>query len=420
MDDITTLFIPGNDHDPYSLYARLREHSPVVKAERIGIWALTRYEDVVFALKHPKLFSSATSEASKKSMVQDPRLQESLDTMMGTSLVSSDPPRHTRLRKLINLAFTPRAITRLEGRIRSLVTELVDDILRRDQFDLIEDFAIPLPVIVISEMLGVDPARRADFKRWSDDLLASSRFTEHEDEAEIERLLRSNGECVDYFREMIEVRRREPRDDLLGDLVRAEVEREILSPGEVLSMAVLLLLAGNETTTNLIGNGMAEILEHPEQLRRLRADPSLIPGFLEEVLRHCSPVTMLVRTTTEAITIRGVTIPEGELVALFLAAANRDPEQFPEPDRFDITRKHTSQLAFGHGIHFCVGAPLSRLEGRLAFEELFARLPEFSRVPGSLDWIPNANLHGLRTLPLRFDRPAPARERSAPAAELGR
>lgn len=402
MDELTALFSPTANVNPYPIYARLREHSPVVRADEVGLWVLSRYRDVVFALKRPDLFSSRRDAALTQTLV-DPRLQDSLefDLLNESSLIGVDPPAHTRLRKLINQAFTPRAIDRLTTRIATLARELVDDILRVREFDLIESFAVPLPVIVISELLGVDPARRADFKRWSDDLLIGSLLDALDDDV-IERVIASRRDFVAYFREIIEARRRTPTDDLLGDLVRAEVERDMLSPDEVLTMAIVLMIAGNETTTNLIGNGWVELLEHPEQLGRLRADPGLIPGFLEEVLRHRSPVNMLVRTTTQDVTLHGVTIPKGEGVALMIASANRDPEQFDDPDCFDISRERPAHLAFGYGIHFCVGAPLSRLEGRIAFEEMLRRFPELVRTPGELDWISNAGLRGLRSLRLAF------------------
>ena len=214
MQDYTALFSAAANDDPYSIYTHLREHDPVVRVDEVGLWLLSRYEDVAFALKRPDLFSSAVDPELGRAL-RDPRLDEGFEFFLESSIVGADPPAHTRLRKLINSAFTPRAIARLEPRIRGLARELVDEIVdieRARVFDLIEALAVPLPVIVIAEMLGVDPARRADFKRWSDDLLAGSRFGEQLDDAEIARLIRSRNEFVDYFREMIEIRRRSPTD----------------------------------------------------------------------------------------------------------------------------------------------------------------------------------------------------------------
>jgi cytochrome P450 len=401
MTQPSALFTPAMFDDPYPLYAWLREQAPVYHAAQLGFWVISRYDDVQQVLRDTEAFSSKRTAAIDG--LRDPRLREGMEMLSNTSLVSVDPPDHTRLRKLINVAFTPRAIARLEGHIRELTCELLAAIADKDEFDLMEDLAVPLPVIVISELLGVDPARRADFKRWSDDLVTGSRFDGAIEDAEVERIVASRREFIAFFREMIELRRRDPQDDLLSDLVRAETERDALSPEEVLTMALLLMIAGNETTTNLIGNATLELLERPDLARQLRADPTQIPGFLEESLRHRSPVVMLVRTTRREVTLRGVTMPAGAVVAVLVDAANHDPTQFPEPERFDITR-HPAHVAFGFGIHFCVGAPLSRLEGRVVFEELLARLPAFSRAPGPLEWNRSFNLRGLRRLPLRLDR----------------
>ncbi|MCY1070735.1 cytochrome P450 [Nannocystis sp. RBIL2] len=398
MLDTTHLFTPAMFADPYPIYARLREQAPVLQVPQIGMWLVTRYDDVHQILKAPDVFSSSRTPALEK--LRDPRLSEGMEMMASSSLVALDPPDHTRLRRLVNVAFTPRAITRLEARVRELSCELVDAIARKNSFDLMEDLAVPLPVIVISELLGVDPARRAEFKRWSDDLILGSRLDGRMSDAEIDRIVASRREFVRFFQAMIEHRRREPGDDLLSDLVRAETERDALSPEEVLTMALLLMVAGNETTTNLIGNGVIALLEHPEVLPRLRAEPARIPAFLEEVLRWRSPVVMLVRTTRRAVTLGGVDLPKDAVLGVLVDAANHDPTHFPEPGRFDIERQ-PAHLSFGYGIHFCVGAPLSRLEGRIAFEELLARVPEFSREPGPLEWTPSFNLRGLKRLPLR-------------------
>jgi cytochrome P450 len=389
--------------DPHLLFSEIRRSSPVCQVEPDGWWAVSRYQDVVFVLKHPELFSSSNLRSAQDAIV-DPRLRGDPLFPDERSVLSSDPPVHGRLRKLINGAFAPKAMLRLEERVRAIAAEHVDAILSKSRFDLIADLAVPLPVIVIAEMLGIDPARRADFKRWSDDAINVAVTRELEDD-EVSRILQGRREFRAYFEAMIRERRRSPREDLVSDLCRAEAGEE-LSAEEILSMTILLLIAGNETTTNLIGNGTLALLDHPDALRRLREDPALIPGFLEEVLRYDGPVKLLARRATEEVTLSGITIPRGAIVAPLLAAANRDPEAFPDPDRFDITREGRGHVTFGHGIHFCVGAPLTRMEGRIAFGELLRRLPSFSRAPGKVAWNPSFGLRGLQALPLDFDRPA--------------
>ncbi|WP_437950030.1 cytochrome P450 [Sorangium sp. So ce296] len=402
MRHTLNLLAPEVIENPHPHYAELREGAPVCQVEPNGFWAVSRYDDVVYVLKHPELFSSRTSEV-RRSLLDERLLREPL--LIGdTSLLRSDPPDHTQMRKLISGAFTPRAIARIEARVRDIATEHIDRILAQDTFDMMEDLAVPLPVTVIAEMLGVDPSLRADFKRWSDDTINVPAGSQPLSDEEVERILRSRREMRAYFHEMIADRKRRPREDLISDIVRGEVEHGVLTEDDVLDMVVLLLVAGNETTTNLIGNGTLTLLEHPDALRRLREEPALIPGFIEEVLRYEGPVRLLTRRATQDVTLSGVTIPEGATVLPLVAAANRDPAQFPDPDRFDITREQRGHVAFGFGIHFCVGAPLSRVEGRIAFEEILRRLPPFSREPGPPSWNRSFGLRGLRRLPLRFDR----------------
>lgn len=397
------IFARETREDPHPLYSEIRRSSPVCPVEPDGWWAVTRYQDVVFVLKHPELFSSANLRSARDAVV-DARLREDPIFPDEASIIASDPPAHGRLRKLINGAFAPKAMLRLEARVREIARAYVDAVRLGPRLDLIADLAVPLPVIVIAEMLGVDPERRADFKRWSDDAI-NVPPTQDLGADEVARILRSRREFRRYFDELIEDRRRSPREDLVSDLCRAEAGIEALSADEVLAMAILLLIAGNATTTNLIGNGMNALLDHPDAQRRLREDPALIPGFLEEVLRYDGPVKLLTRRATEDVTLSGVTIPRGATVAALIAAANRDPEAFPDPDRFDITREGRGHVSFGYGIHFCVGAPLSRMEGRIAFEEIFQRLPFLAREPGPMEWTRALGLRGLRSLPLRFDGP---------------
>lgn len=385
--------------DPHPIHARLRAEAPVLRLDPPGVWLLSRFEDVQGALRSPDVFPSF-QRLSERQFIRSERLVREIRQLGDTSLVNSDPPVHTRLRRLVSAAFAPRAVARLEERVRALAVEMVGRMLEKDETDLIADLAVPLPVTVISAMLGVDPARRADFKRWSDDLLRAITFDADLPEDEVDRLIASRRELLAFFRAVIDERRARPGDDLISDLVRAEDRGEMLSPEEVLNMTVLLMIAGNETTTHLLGNGTLEILEHPDELRRLRQDPSLIPGFVEETLRFRPPVRFLSRRTARDVPLHGVTLPKGQTVFLNVESANRDPAEFEDPDRFDVARRHQAQLAFGFGIHFCVGAPLARLEARIAFEEMFARLPPFSRKDGPVSWGPSSFLRGPRSLPL--------------------
>ena len=405
IEKARSLFSVLGIEDPYPIYAELRDKAPVHLIPELGIWVLSRFDDIQVALRAPDAFSSVQPLEMRRP-IRNQRLLDAMREMAPLSLISSDPPDHTRLRKLVSGVFSPGSSARMEARIRAIAVELISAIAPRDQLDMMEDLAIPLPVTVISELLGVDVARRADFKRWSDDLLLGSGFDADLSEEEVDRLIASRREMLAYFEAMIAQRRATPKKDLIGDLVRAEVEQEMLTPEEVLSMTVLLLIAGNETTTNLIGNGTLELCQHPEDERRLRADPSLIPGFLEEVLRHCPPVRMISRRTARDVTLHGVTIPANQPVFLLLDSANRDPRQFANPDRFDITRRPNNQITFGLGIHFCVGAPLARVEGRVTFEEVFRRLPPFSLQEGPLEWQGGLGLRGLTRLPLRLHREA--------------
>ncbi len=410
MDFSMALFSSDTANDPYPLYAQMRREAPVHRLERYGWWAVSRHEDVTTVMKRHDLFSSDTGLDRMRPPFLDDRAWEALEILRGRSLINSDPPIHTRLRRLISAAFTPRAMAELEGRLQQITGALIDRLVTRDTFDVVTDLAIPMPVTVIAEMLGIDSSRSADFKRWSDDLLELSRLTREQrmTPEQTRHLVKSRFELLDYLQATIADRRERPQGDLLSALTRAEGEDHALTAVEVLGMAVLLLIAGNETTTNLIATGTHLLLEHPEAFAALRADPGLIPNFIEEVLRHEGPVTMLFRRTLHEVTLSGVTIPKDQLVLAMVAGANRDPQQFPDPDRFDIRRDTRGHLAFGHGIHFCVGAPLSRLEGRIAFTQFLGRTPPFSRLDTQKGaqpaWCGNTSLRGLRALPVRFDR----------------
>ncbi|MGH7964193.1 MAG: cytochrome P450, partial [Candidatus Binatia bacterium] len=296
-------------------------------------------------------------------------------------------------------AFTPRRVASLERHIREVTRDLIERIPVQGEFDLVQDFSIPLPVITIAELLGIPPERRADFKRWSEDLICAGTMGVIAP-AERGRLRQSLDEFFAYLRDAIEAYRRQPGDNLLSDLVRAEEENQTLTSEEVLSLAGFLLLAGNETTTNLIGNAVLALCDHPDQLARVRADRTLVPRVIEEVLRYDGPIQSLPRMAAHEVEVAGTTIPAGALVLLVVGSANHDERKFPDPDRFDIMRPAEGHIGFGFGIHFCLGAQLARLEGKVALEALLARFPQLSRAEDQITRINSFTVRGPRTLPL--------------------
>ena len=379
--------------NPYPYYAELRNKAPVIWLEPFQSWALSRYADVDFALRNPQIFSSSVFTAEALGDLNPvPEVPWILDM---------NPPDHTRLRKLANKGFAPRLIRALEPRVRAITQELIEALRSQPEGDLVATLSGPLPTTVIAEMLGVEPERRDDFKVWSDDVVrATGRPT---DETERAQIRKSEAELRAYFEQMIERRRTEPGEDVITALVQAEEERDMLSSKEILALAVLLLLAGNETTTNLIGNAVLTLLTHPEELAKVRADRSLVPALVEEVLRYNSPVQVIFRRTAQDVELEGGKIPAGQNVFLLLGSANRDERQFPEPDRFDIARNPQDHVAFGYGIHYCLGAPLARLEGRSALQALLFDCPPFRLAVERVDPIASLIVRGPQTLPLRFD-----------------
>jgi cytochrome P450 len=378
--------------NPYPYYAYLRTQAPVYWVEPLQGWALSRYADVDFALRNPQIFSSAEFTAQA--------LGDLNPTPGIPWILDMNPPDHTRLRKLVNKGFLPRLIRHLEPRVQEITRQLLTALRRRGEGDLMTTLSGPLPTTVIAEMLGVETERFDDFKRWSDDVvLATSRPT---DEAVRARVRESGAAFRAYFARLIERRRTDPGEDVITALVRAEEERDMLSSSEILGLAVLLLLAGNETTTNLIGNAVRNLLSHPEELAKVRADRSLTPSLVEEVLRYESPVQLIPRVTTREVELEGGKIPAGAIVFLLLGSANRDERKFPEPDRFDVTRNPQDHLGFGYGIHYCLGAPLARLEGRIALEQLLFDCPPFICTRERLPQIASLLVRGVQTLPIQF------------------
>ena len=360
-------FDPAVRRDPYPVYARLRAEAPVLRNDVLGITSVSRYHDVLTILKSPATFSS---RAMRDLFSQGARSVMEDASIDGETLIGSDPPVHTRLRKIVNRAFTPSRIAALEGRVREITAALVAEFAPRGRCELLGDLAIPLPVTIIAEILGVDAERRRDFKRWSDDLLLAA--TGRPTPSQHERIRVSDEELGQWIDEVVEERRLRPRHDLVSALVAAESSEDVMTAEEIGNLILLLLIAGNETTTNLIANAVLALLEHPDQLAALRSDPALVPQAVEELLRYDSPVQLTVRRTTCDVELDGGKIAEGEMVALLLGSANRDERQFTQPDRLDFGRNVRAHIGFGFGTHFCVGAGLARLEARVVLEALLA------------------------------------------------
>ena len=381
--------------DPYPTYHRLRAEDPV-HHNPLGFWVLTRYEDVVAALRDPRLIKEPIA-AFVAARFGAPM------PAMGLSMLDRDPPDHTRLRGLVNKAFTPRVVEGLRPHIQKIVDGLLARVEGAGTMDLIEEFAYPLPVTVICQMLGVPVEDRERFKQWGLDIARGLDAILLPPDSDVaRRSVAARRALADYFRALIAERRAAPRGDMLSDLIAAEEAGDKLREDELLATCILLLVAGHETTVNLIGNGTLALLRHPEQLRRLRENPGLIASAVEELLRYDGPVQRTARIPSADVRFDGLTIGKGEMVMPFIGAADRDPAQFPDPDRLDLTRTDNRHIAFGWGIHFCLGAPLARVEGQIAISALVQRLPKLALAIDRPEYRQSLTLRGLTTLPVGF------------------
>ncbi len=381
--------------DPYPTYHRLRAEDPVHHSP-LGFWVLTRYEDVVAALRDPRLVKEpiAAFVAARFGAAMP---------AMGLSMLDRDPPDHTRLRGLVNKAFTPRVVEGLRPHIQKIVDGLLARVEGAGTMDLIEEFAYPLPVTVICQMLGVPVEDRERFKQWGLDIARGLDAILLPPDSDVaRRSAAARRALAEYFRALIAERRAAPRGDMLSDLIAAEEAGDKLREDELLATCILLLVAGHETTVNLIGNGTLALLRHPDQLRRLRENPGLIGSAVEELLRYDGPVQRTARIPSADVTFDGRTIAKGEMVMPFIGAADRDPAQFPDPDRLDLTRTDNRHIAFGWGIHFCLGAPLARVEGQIAISALVQRLPKLALAIDRPEYRQSLTLRGLTTLPVGF------------------
>jgi cytochrome P450 len=319
-------------------------------------------------------------------------------------MIHMDPPDHTRLRGLVNKAFTPKTVEAMAGHIQEIINSLLDAVRSHGRMDLIEDFAYPLPVTVIAEMLGVPAEDRARFKHWSDEVsVVLGGDVAALSETALRRATTAREELADYFKDIVRQRRKNPGTDLISALTQAEEEGGKLSEDELYSTVVLLLVAGNETTTNLIGNGMLALLRHPDEMRKVWDSPSRVPTAVEEMLRFDSPVQLTTRMAKTDLEIQGTKIQKGDWLYLVVGAANRDPAQFPDPDRFDVTRTENKHIAFGAGAHFCLGAPLARLEAQIAVRALRDHFPTLRVGEETIEYRNNFNLRGLKSLPVIFE-----------------
>jgi cytochrome P450 len=416
--------------DPYPFYEQLREHDPVHWDEELGFWVFTRYSDI------DSLYTDERFSRAQGLMRGFDRLSESERQLVqpvyhsfSKTVFYADPPYHTHLRGLMNHAFTPRRVERLRPKIQRIVNGLLDAAQRKHgTVDVIRDLAYPLPVMVIAELLGLPASDRERFKEWSDDLFAILGTVRQKPLALLERAVQSLHEMTDYVRDLSQKRRESPRDDLLtallsvteeddlicphphisssphtaGDGIRMRDTSSTLSGEELVSNINILLSTGHETTTHLIGNGILALLQHPDQMQKLQAQPSLLSHAIEEMLRYDNPVQITYRAALEAAEIQGRQIRQGDLVNSIVGSANRDPRRFSNPDRFDITRDEGRHLGFGLGIHFCIGAPLVRLETEIVFETILRRFPNICLATDTLEWQEHPIFRGLKSLPVHL------------------
>jgi len=384
--------------NPYPLYSRLRTEDPVHWDPFLHAWVVTRYADVVKVLHD---FSADRTPRPEQFNAMGLSALEPIAQVMVKQMLFMDAPAHTRLRALASSAFTPHRVEILRSHIREIANSLLDAVGSMGRMDVIADFAAPLPAIVTAEMLGVPVADHRQLKQWSADFAEMLGNFQHNPD-HVPRVLQSLRALIAYFRDAIRQQHTQPREGLVHAFLNAEIEGDRLTEEEVIANCIITMVGGQETTTNLIGNGMLSLLRNPDELEKLRSDFSLIPSAVEELLRYESPSQHTARLAPNDTALGGKLIGKRQAVIAVMAAANRDPERFPDPDRLDITRKDNRHLAFGWAAHFCFGAPLARMEGQIALETLLRRIPNWDLEPSPLVWRTNLGLRGLTALPITF------------------
>jgi pimeloyl-[acyl-carrier protein] synthase len=384
--------------NPYPLFHRLRTEDPVHWDPFLHAWVVTRYADVLEVLL---TFSAERTHTPEKLKAMGLSEMSPIAQLMVQQMLFMDPPAHTRLRSLASYAFSPARVAVLRTHIREIVNRLLDAVQNQGHMDVIQDLGEPLPAIVTAEMLGVPEQDRHKLKAWSTDFAEMLGNFQHNPE-HAPRMLRTVEDMTAYFRETIRRQKDHPREGLVHSLMTAEVNGDRLTEAEVVATSIVTMVGGLETTTNLIGNGVLTLMRHPAELKRLQQDPSMIPAAVEEMLRYESPSQHTGRLAPQDIELGGKAIRKGQAVMAVMAAANRDPERFPDPDRFDVARTDNRHLAFGYAAHFCFGAALARVEGTEVFEALVRRLPDLELQPGPLVWRNNLGLRGMIALPVKF------------------
>jgi pimeloyl-[acyl-carrier protein] synthase len=392
--------------NPYPFYEQIRKEGNIVWSSAVEKrWVAVGYNVNVMCLTDNRF----SVEPSPEYMEQVGQMQHSshhadLITGLTKFMLAQDPPQHTRVRKLVNKAFTRAEVSDMSALIQKIIDQLIDGVISSGKMDLIADFAFPLPLTIICGVLGFPQSDHEILKHWTEAIIPTI------EPVASEEILHDGGtaatEMFNYFREQIQYRRQKPQQDLLSALVQAEEGGDTLSLDELLANLLLLVIAGHETTVNLIGNGMLSLIEHPQQMDKLRKNPDLIPSAIEEFLRYQSPLQMTDRYVKDNMEIEGQQLKKGDRVSLILGAANRDPQQFEDPNTFNIERQPNKHLAFGQGIHFCVGAPLARFEGKLAFEQLLSKLANIILDADNVQYKPVVGFRGLSSLPIKFDVPA--------------
>ncbi|EJR62485.1 hypothetical protein IIO_02416 [Bacillus cereus VD115] len=387
--------------DAYEIYKESRKVQPILFVNQIEIgkeWLITRYEDALPLLKDNRLKKDQANVFPQDT--KNMYLEVDNSDHLTTHMLNSDPPNHSRLRSLVQKAFTPKMISQLDGRIQRIADDLISEIERKGTLNLVDDYSFPLPIIVISEMLGIPKEDQAKFRIWSHAVIASPETPE-----EIKETEKQLSEFITYLQYIVDVKRKNPKEDLVSALILAENEGQKLSARELYSMIMLLIVAGHETTVNLITNTVLALLENPKQLQLLKDNPKLIDSAIEEGLRYYSPVEVTTaRWAAEPFQIHDQTIQKGDMVIIALASANRDETVFENPEVYDIMRENNRHIAFGHGSHFCLGAPLARLEAKIAITTLFKRIPEL-QIKGDredIKWQGNYLMRSLEELPLTF------------------